>query len=161
MARLKIFTKKNLFILFLLSILTIGVVSAVKHVNDTAENLANTQTHLENANILRLVAAVEQASLEQENMKLQELNEYKVVLKIKEEFNNNKKVLKELKDEGKKIEYITADEQTGFIQKTLPSLSRTDYWHYHNKFVGNRRSGKLELQDPIKGNICELTFSPK
>jgi hypothetical protein len=61
---------------------------------------------------------------------------------------------------NKRVEYITANENTGFIHKTLPSLSRSDYWHTHNKFVGNRRSGKLELQDPIKGNICELTFSP-
>jgi hypothetical protein len=45
--------------------------------------------------------------------------------------------------------------------KILPSLSRTDYYHYHNKFVGNRRSGKLELQHSLyKGNICELTYSP-
>ena len=61
---------------------------------------------------------------------------------------------------NKRVEYITANENTGFIHKTLPSLSRSDYWHTHNKFVGNKRSGKLELQDPIKGNICELTFSP-
>ena len=61
---------------------------------------------------------------------------------------------------NKRVEYITANENTGFIHKTLPSLSRSDYWHIHNKFVGNKRSGKLELQDPIKGNICELTFSP-
>ena len=61
---------------------------------------------------------------------------------------------------NKRVEYITANEDTGFIHKTLPSLSRSDYWHKHNKFVGNKRSGKLELQDPIKGNICELTFSP-
>ena len=62
--------------------------------------------------------------------------------------------------QSKKVEYITNSENTGFIHKTLPSLSRSDYWHTHNKFVGNKRSGKLELQDPIKGNICELTFSP-
>lgn len=60
----------------------------------------------------------------------------------------------------KKVEYITTDEVAGFIHKTLPSLSKTDYWHYHKKFIGNRRSGKLELQSPTKGNICELTYSP-
>ncbi|BCV02238.1 MAG: hypothetical protein CM15mV51_0550 [uncultured marine virus] len=43
------------------------------------------------------------------------------------------------------------------MHKTLPSLSKTDYWHYHKKFVGNKRSGKLELQSMNKGNICELT----
>ncbi|MBE17973.1 MAG: hypothetical protein CMH79_04340, partial [Nitrospinae bacterium] len=56
-----------------------------------------------------------------------------------------------------KIEYITKGEKVGFVHKTLPSLSRTDYWHYHKKFVGNRRAGIMELQDPVKGNICELT----
>tara|TARA_R110000851_G_scaffold279366_1_gene432642 strand:- start:234 stop:1457 length:1224 start_codon:yes stop_codon:yes gene_type:complete len=58
----------------------------------------------------------------------------------------------------RKVEYMTTAETTGFIHKTLPSLGKTDYYHYHNKFVGNRRSGKLELQDPLIGNICELTY---
>jgi len=61
---------------------------------------------------------------------------------------------------NKKVEYITTTETTGFVHKTLPSLSKTDYWHYHKKFVGNRRSGKLELQSASTGNICELTYSP-
>lgn len=60
---------------------------------------------------------------------------------------------------NKKVEYITTNETAGFIHKTLPSLSKSDYWHYHKKFVGNRRSGKLELQSPDKGNICELTYT--
>ena len=60
---------------------------------------------------------------------------------------------------NKKIEYITTNETAGFIHKTLPSLSKTDYWHYHKKFVGNRRSAKLELQSPNKGNICEITYT--
>jgi len=61
----------------------------------------------------------------------------------------------------KKIEYITAHENTGFMLKILPSLSRTDYYHYHNKFVGSRRSGVLSLHSPDKGEICELTYSPE
>jgi hypothetical protein len=60
----------------------------------------------------------------------------------------------------KKVEYITTNERTGFMLKILPSLSRTDYWHYHNKFVGSKRSGVIELHDYNKGNICELTYSP-
>ena len=60
---------------------------------------------------------------------------------------------------NKKIEYITTNETAGFIHKTLPSLSKTDYWHYSKKFVGNRRSAKLELQSPSKGNICEITYT--
>ena len=58
----------------------------------------------------------------------------------------------------RKVEYMTSNETAGFIEKTLPSLGKTDYYHYSNKYVGNRRSGKLELQDPILGNICELTY---
>lgn len=58
---------------------------------------------------------------------------------------------------NKKVEYLTNNETAGFIHKILPSLSRSDYWHYHKKFVGNRRAAKLELQSPTKGNICELT----
>jgi len=61
----------------------------------------------------------------------------------------------------KKIEYITEHENTGFMLKILPSLSRTDYWHYHNKFVGSKRSGVLSLHSPNKGEICELTYSPQ
>jgi len=61
----------------------------------------------------------------------------------------------------KKIEYITQHENTGFMLKILPSLSRTDYYHYHNKFVGSRRSGVLSLHKPTKGEICELTYSPE
>lgn len=61
--------------------------------------------------------------------------------------------------QNKKVEYITTNETAGFIHKTLPSLSKTDYYHYHNKYVGNRRSGKLELQSPDKGNICEITYT--
>lgn len=60
---------------------------------------------------------------------------------------------------NKKVEYITTNEDVGFIHKTLPSLSRSDYWHYHKKYVCNKRSGKLELQSPDKGNICELTYT--
>lgn len=56
----------------------------------------------------------------------------------------------------KKIEYITEDEKTGFSIKILPSLSRSDYWHYHNKFTGNKRAGVLDLHHPEKGLLCEL-----
>lgn len=58
----------------------------------------------------------------------------------------------------RKVEYMTSNETAGFIEKTLPSLGRTDYYHYSNKYVGNRRSGKLEIQHPTMGNICELTY---
>ena len=56
----------------------------------------------------------------------------------------------------RKVEYMTSNETAGFIEKTLPSLGKTDYYHYSNKYVGNRRSGKLELQHPTLGNIAEF-----
>lgn len=58
----------------------------------------------------------------------------------------------------RKVEYMTSNETAGFIEKTLPSLGKTDYYHYSNKYVANRRSGKLEIQHPTMGNICELTY---
>ena len=58
----------------------------------------------------------------------------------------------------RKVEYMTSNETAGFIEKTLPSLGKADYYHYSNKYVGNRRSGKLEIQHPTMGNICELTY---
>lgn len=58
----------------------------------------------------------------------------------------------------RKVEYMTSNETAGFIEKTLPSLGKTDYYHYSNKFTCNRRSGKLELQHPIKGMMTELTY---
>jgi signal peptidase I len=61
--------------------------------------------------------------------------------------------------QNKKVEYITRSENVGFVHKTLPSLSKSDYYHYHKKYVGNRRSGILELQSYSKGTICELTYS--
>ena len=53
---------------------------------------------------------------------------------------------------------MTSNETAGFIEKTLPSLGKADYYHHSNKFTGNRRSGKLEIQHPTMGNICELTY---
>jgi hypothetical protein len=57
------------------------------------------------------------------------------------------------------MEYLTTSEEVGFVQKTLPSLCKTDYYHYHNKYVGNRRSAVLELQSYTKGTVCELVYS--
>ncbi|TXG80740.1 MAG: hypothetical protein E6R13_07665 [Spirochaetes bacterium] len=61
--------------------------------------------------------------------------------------------------QNKKIEYVTTSENVGFVHKTLPSLCRSDYYHYHNKYVGNRRSAVLELQSSGKGTVCELVYS--
>lgn len=59
----------------------------------------------------------------------------------------------------KKIEYISTQEEIGFIHKTLPSLSNTDYYHYHNKYVGNKRAAVLELQGKNKGQVSEFIYS--
>jgi hypothetical protein len=59
----------------------------------------------------------------------------------------------------KTMEYVTEDEQHGFAIKQLPSLSRSDYWHYHNKFVGAKRQAVMELHDLTKGKVCELTHN--
>jgi len=61
--------------------------------------------------------------------------------------------------QNRKVEYITTSENVGFVHKTLPSLSKSDYYHYHKKYVGNRRSGMLELQSKTKGTICQLTYT--
>ena len=61
--------------------------------------------------------------------------------------------------QNRKVEYITTSENVGFVHKTLPSLSKSDYYHYHKKYVGNRRSGILELQSRTKGTICELIYT--
>lgn len=56
----------------------------------------------------------------------------------------------------KTTEYITENEEHGFSIKILPSLSHTDYWHYHNKFTGNRRAGVLELHHDRYGRLAEF-----
>ena len=61
--------------------------------------------------------------------------------------------------QNKKVEYITTSEEIGFVHKTLPSLCKNDYYHYHNKYVGNRRSAVLEIQSEEKGEVCQLVYS--
>ena len=61
--------------------------------------------------------------------------------------------------QNRKVEYLTASEEVGFVHKTLLSLCKSDYYHYNNKYVGNRRSAVLELQSFTKGTVCELVYS--
>lgn len=56
----------------------------------------------------------------------------------------------------KTTEYVTENEEHGFSIKILPSLSHTDYWHYHNKFTGNKRAAILELHDDSLGKLGEF-----
>jgi hypothetical protein len=58
-------------------------------------------------------------------------------------------------------EYVTDNEVHGFSIKILPSLSPTDYWHYHNKFVGNKRAAILELHDKDGGKVAEFNKNYK
>jgi len=59
----------------------------------------------------------------------------------------------------KTMEYVTEDEQHGFAIKHLPSLCKTDYWHYHNKYTGSKRQAVMEIHDLLKGKVCELTYT--
>jgi len=59
----------------------------------------------------------------------------------------------------KSVEYVTENEIHGFAIKTLPSLSKSDYWHYHNKYTGSKRQAILELHDYNYGKVCELTHN--
>ena len=59
----------------------------------------------------------------------------------------------------KTIEFVTENEHHGFSIKHLPSLSKTDYWHYHNKFTGAKRQAVMELHDKEKGKISEFVYT--
>ena len=59
----------------------------------------------------------------------------------------------------KTVEYITEDEITGFSIKIIPSLSKTDYWHYHNKFIGSKRAAIIEVHDYDNGKIGEFVYN--
>lgn len=59
----------------------------------------------------------------------------------------------------KTIEYITENEYNGFSIKHLPSLCSTDYWHYHNKYVGAKRQAIMEIHDTIKGKVSEFVYT--
>jgi len=59
----------------------------------------------------------------------------------------------------KTIEYITEDENTGFTVKILPSLSKTDYWHHHNKFIGNKRAAVMDIHSCKGGKVAEFVYN--
>lgn len=59
----------------------------------------------------------------------------------------------------KSTEYISENEVHGFTLKHLPSLSRSDYWHYHNKFTGSKRAAVCEVHDKEKGKVSEFTYN--
>lgn len=57
----------------------------------------------------------------------------------------------------KTVQYVTRDETNGFTIKILPSLSKTDMYHYSNKWTGNKRGGIIELYSEKHG--CTGNFS--
>lgn len=59
----------------------------------------------------------------------------------------------------KTTSYVTEDEHHGFAIKHLPSLSRSDYWHYHNKFTGAKRQAVMEIHDYTKGKVSEFVHN--
>ena len=59
----------------------------------------------------------------------------------------------------KTTEFVTENEHNGFSIKHLPSLCSTDYWHYHNKYVGSKRQAIMEIHDVAKGKVCEFTYT--
>ena len=59
----------------------------------------------------------------------------------------------------KTIEYTTENEHNGFSIKHLPSLCASDYWHYHNKFIGAKRQAVMEVHDKEKGKVSEFTYT--
>ena len=59
----------------------------------------------------------------------------------------------------KTTEFITENEHNGFSIKHLPSLCSTDYWHYHNKFIGSKRQAIMEIHDVEKGKISEFIYT--
>ena len=59
----------------------------------------------------------------------------------------------------KTIEYTTENEHNGFSIKHLPSLCASDYWHYHNKFIGAKRQAIMEIHDREKGKVSEFIYT--
>ena len=52
--------------------------------------------------------------------------------------------------------FLTENEVNGFAIKIMPSLSKTDYWHYHDKFVGNNRAAIMDVHDMSRGKVGEI-----
>ena len=59
----------------------------------------------------------------------------------------------------KVTEFVTDNEVHGFSIKHLPSFSKSDYWHYHNKFTGSKRQAVMEIHNLTRGKISEFTFN--
>lgn len=56
-------------------------------------------------------------------------------------------------------EFVTENEEHGFVTRVIPALTSSDYYHYHNKYIGNNRSALLHIHHPEKGLVAEYTYS--
>jgi len=56
-------------------------------------------------------------------------------------------------------EFVTENEENGFVSRIIPALTSSDYYHYHNKYVGNKRSALLHLHESKKGLISEFVYT--
>ena len=59
----------------------------------------------------------------------------------------------------KATEFVSDNEIHGFSIKHLPSLSKSDYWHYHNKFTGSKRQAVMEIHDFNDGKVSEFVYT--
>lgn len=59
----------------------------------------------------------------------------------------------------KTTQFVTENEQNGFVTRIIPALTSSDYYHYHNKYVGNTRSAIMHIHDSSKGLISEFTYT--
>jgi len=53
--------------------------------------------------------------------------------------------------------FVTENEINGFSVKIMPSLSNSDYWHYHNKYVGSKKAAVLEVHEETSGKVAEFS----
>lgn len=56
-------------------------------------------------------------------------------------------------------EFVTENEEHGFVTRIIPALTNSDYYHYHNKYVGNKRSAILHLHCETNGLVSEFVYN--
>lgn len=54
---------------------------------------------------------------------------------------------------------VTENEEHGFVTRILPALTNSDYYHYHQKYVGNKRSAILHIHDEKMGLVSEFIYN--
>lgn len=59
----------------------------------------------------------------------------------------------------KTTEFITENEEKGFITKVIPALTASDYWHSHKKYIGNNRSTVIDIFTEKSGLSAQFTYT--